>query len=95
MGLVYQLVVCHMIGDYVLQNDFLAKTKGENWWHLIVHCILYTAPFTLVFGFDWWILYIFATHVVIDALKARYKKIDYVIDQIFHFSVLLAYAMWR
>lgn len=24
----YTIVMCHCIGDYVLQNDFLAKTKG-------------------------------------------------------------------
>lgn len=25
------LVFCHLVGDYVLQNDFIAKTKGSNW----------------------------------------------------------------
>ena len=25
----YLVIICHFIGDYVLQNDFLAKTKGE------------------------------------------------------------------
>ena len=25
-----ELVFCHLIGDYVLQCDFIAKTKGEN-----------------------------------------------------------------
>ena len=28
------LVFCHLVGDYVLQNDFIAKTKGSNWYHL-------------------------------------------------------------
>lgn len=93
MELIYQLVACHAIGDYVLQNDFLARTKGENWWHLIIHCILYTIPFSLVFGFDGWIFYLFATHMIIDALKARYNKVDYVMDQIYHFCVLVTYAV--
>ena len=33
------LVFCHLIGDYVMQSDFLANTKGKNWYHLIVHCM--------------------------------------------------------
>ena len=28
------LVFCHLVGDYVLQNDFIAKNKGSNWYHL-------------------------------------------------------------
>ena len=53
MELLYKLIVCHFLGDYVLQVDFLAKTKGSNWWHLIAHCFLYTLPFYVAFGFDW------------------------------------------
>ena len=34
------VVLCHLIGDYVLQCDFIAQTKGKNWYHLFVHCAL-------------------------------------------------------
>ena len=44
------IVLCHLIGDYVLQCDFIAQTKGENWYHLFVHCALYCVPFLIVFG---------------------------------------------
>jgi hypothetical protein len=27
----YIAIALHMLGDYVLQTDFIAKTKGENW----------------------------------------------------------------
>lgn len=91
--IIYKMVACHAIGDYVLQNDFLAKTKGNNWWHLIIHCILYSVPFTVCFGLDWLILYLIGTHIVIDATKARYSKINYVMDQVFHFIILAAYAV--
>ncbi len=30
------IVLCHLIGDYVLQCDFIAQTKGKNWYHLFV-----------------------------------------------------------
>ena len=47
------LVFCHLIGDYVLQIDFIAKTKGINFYHLLVHCLLYIVPFYIVFGMGW------------------------------------------
>ena len=88
---VYMLLALHMLGDYVLQNDFLAKTKGENWWHLLAHCTTYTLPFALVYGIDWRIAFLLATHFLIDALKARYGKIDYLQDQALHMLVLSVY----
>ena len=90
---VYWILACHFMGDYVLQIDFLAKTKGENWWHLIAHCFLYSLPFAVVFGLDWRIALIVLTHVVIDASKARYKVINYVTDQILHLLVALIYIV--
>ena len=68
---IYKLFACHMLGDYALQSNFLAKTKGENWWHMVVHCALYTVPFAIVFGFDWRIFWLLLSHALIDAMKAR------------------------
>lgn len=76
METLFRLVMCHLVGDYVLQIDFIAKTKGENWYHLMVHCLLYCLPFYLVFGFVWQIFVLLAVHIVVDAMKARYKKIN-------------------
>ena len=89
----YMLLALHMLGDYVLQTDFLAKTKGESWWHLLAHCATYTLSFALVYGVDWRIAFLLATHLLIDALKARYGKIDYLQDQILHMLALSAY-LW-
>jgi hypothetical protein len=86
-----KLVFCHLVGDYVLQSDFIVKTKGENWYHLFVHCVLYCLPFYIVFGFTWQLLGIFLTHIIIDASKARYKAIDYTTDQVLHYMVTLIY----
>lgn len=89
--LLLKLVFCHLIGDYVLQCDFIARTKGENWYHLFVHCILYCLPFYAVFGITWQLSIIFITHIIIDALKARYKKISYLQDQILHYVIMMIY----
>lgn len=89
--LIIVLIFCHLVGDYVLQNDFIAKTKGENWYHLIVHCVLYSLPFFVFFGLTWQLSFIFITHMIIDPLKARYNKINYTTDQLLHYIVMLVY----
>ena len=87
----YTLLSCHMFGDYVFQIEFIAKTKGENWWHLLAHCVTYTAPFAIVFGIDWRIAILLVSHVFIDALKARWRVIGYTTDQIAHIAMMLVY----
>lgn len=84
----YKLIVCHFVGDYVLQIDFLAKSKGSNLWHMIVHCFLYTAPFAVVFGVDWRITVVLTAHIIVDNLKARWHKIGYLTDQTLHLATL-------
>ena len=37
------LVAAHCFGDYVFQNDFIAKKKYSSFLILFVHCILYTS----------------------------------------------------
>ena len=93
METLFKLILCHFVGDYVLQIDFIAKTKGANWWHLIAHCFLYSLPFYLAFGFCWQIGVIIGTHIIVDALKARWKKIGYVADQIAHLTMMLVYLI--
>ena len=87
------IVLCHLIGDHVLQLDHIAKTKGSNWYHLFVHCALYCVPFLIVFGFTWQLLVIFVTHLIIDSLKARWNKITYTQDQLLHYLTALVYLI--
>ena len=87
------LVMCHLIGDYVLQNDFIASTKGSNRYHMLVHSILYCVPFAMVFGIEVRLLFMFLSHFVIDTCKGRYNYINYVQDQIFHCIYLSIYLI--
>lgn len=90
---VFVLIICHLIGDYVLQTDFLAKTKGENWYHLVAHCLLYCLPFYFVFGWCWQLGFVLIAHLVIDPLKSRWKKISYATDQVLHYLTLCVYLI--
>jgi hypothetical protein len=85
------LVACHLIGDYVLQSDYIATNKGKNWYELFVHCFLYCIPFYFVFGFCWQLYVVFIAHLIVDPLKARWNKITYAQDQIIHYITTLIY----
>ena len=89
--LIIILIMCHLFGDYVLQSSFIAQTKGDNVYHLFVHCALYTLPFLIVFGFTWHAFIIFTTHMIIDPLKAKYHKLSYLEDQVLHYAICLIY----
>ena len=87
--IIMNVIFCHLVGDYVLQIDFIAKTKGENLYHMFVHCALYCLPFYIVFGYDWRLIPLFITHVIVDLQKAKYKRITYTADQIAHYVIAL------
>ena len=93
MELLFILIMCHLVGDYVLQCDFIAKTKGSNWYHLFVHCMLYALPFYIMFGFNLNLLIVLVVHFIVDAGKARYNKITYIMDQVLHYAVLILYLI--
>lgn len=86
-----KLIMCHVFGDYFLQDKFIATTKGENWYHLFVHAVLYCIPLYILFGLDIKLIVIFVSHFFIDMLKARYKIIPYFLDQILHYLFLIIY----
>jgi hypothetical protein len=38
-------LLAHLIGDYILQNDWMAKNKKTNTWACIAHVLTYMIPF--------------------------------------------------
>lgn len=91
--MIIDLQFCHLVGDYVLQSDFLATTKGHNLWHMFVHATLYTLPFYIVYGFCWQMMVVWICHIFIDIAKAKYGWINYVTDQILHIALLIIYCI--
>ena len=70
----YYLLLLHLLGDYVLQSDWMAQEKTKAWWPAFLHALTYTIPFTLLFGFQWEpLVLIGGTHFAIDHWRlARY-----------------------
>ena len=62
-------LIAHLIGDYVLQNHWMAANKTARTWPAVVHVLLYGLPF-LVIGASWpaWAV-IVGTHFVIDRFR--------------------------
>lgn len=68
----FELLLGHLAGDYLLQNEWMAQNKSKNtltgWLSALVHCIIYTLAICL-FMQDFsllWIGVVFLTHFPID-----------------------------
>jgi len=83
-----KIVFCHLVGDYVLQSDYIAKGKVHDFYLLLVHCVLYCLPFYLVYGFNIQLVVLFIMHIIIDLLKCI-GKIDIVKDQVLHYVLAI------
>ncbi len=70
------VILGHLVGDYIVQNDWMAKNKKNEWNPLTIHCLLYTLsvtifcipqlhpkPYLTVFAF---IMGVFLSHIIID-----------------------------
>jgi membrane-bound metal-dependent hydrolase YbcI (DUF457 family) len=66
-------IVCHLIGDYVVQSDRMAVDKTSKSLWAALHAVTYTAPFLLITRSLPALLFIAGTHFVIDRWRlARY-----------------------
>lgn len=52
-------IYAHLIGDYLLQNDWMAKGKRIDSWICTVHVVIYMLPFIFT-GLIWWKLFLIA-----------------------------------
>lgn len=86
-----KIILCHAVGDYLFQTDYMAAMKGKDWYVLFIHCVCYCVPFAFTFGIDWRLAWMFAVHIVTDALKARYCKISLLTDQFIHYAVAMLF----
>jgi len=67
-------LVCHGIGDFLLQSEWMAREKTKSWFPAFAHVLAYSIPFVLVLKPSpaAWLL-IVATHLLIDRFGlARY-----------------------
>lgn len=73
------ILLAHLVGDYILQNNSMAQRKTSSWGWAFVHGVWYTFAYLVLNmiliangypGFHWWALVIIGgTHIVIDRLR--------------------------
>jgi hypothetical protein len=99
------LVVAHVIGDFLLQNERMARAKERRWSALLLHGLLVfgahvalLAPF-LDGGLAAGLLVLAAVHVATDAVRSRAlgtwgaSLAAFFTDQVLH--VAAAVVLWR
>lgn len=59
-------IVAHVVGDFILQSDWMAREKFRSSLACLVHVITYTLPFLLITQVPETLLVIAGTHFLID-----------------------------
>jgi hypothetical protein len=68
-------IICHMVGDYLLQSDWMATGKTNRWRPAAAHACVYSAGFLLFQPSVIAFIVIIGTHFLID----RYRLARYVV----------------
>ena len=67
------MLVCHLVGDYLLQSDWMATNKTKSSWPCLAHAFTYAIPFLFLTQSPWALAIIISTHFIIDRWRlARY-----------------------
>lgn len=69
------ILLAHLVGDYLIQSDWMANEKTKRWCPAWVHAITYGLPYLFVTQSPVAIAVIVITHAVID----RYRLARYVV----------------
>ncbi|NBK23538.1 MAG: DUF3307 domain-containing protein, partial [Spirochaetia bacterium] len=96
------LLCCHLVGDYYLQVDSLAKRKQEQLRGVLMHSFLYVIAFLplvallhLSLGKGVFVVFSLGfSHFLVDAFSRRYCSFtSLMIDQVLHMGALMAIAV--
>lgn len=65
------LLIGHLLGDYLLQNRWMAEKKSKEWIPLLVHTTVYTLVVFIMSllggGLSWrGVALVFITHLILD-----------------------------
>jgi len=80
--ILFRMLLGHFIGDYFLQNNWMALNKKKNLLPLFTHCVLYTLAVCLFTpevssNVAWWVV-VFCSHIIIDGTNI----VDYYLQSV-------------
>lgn len=59
-------LICHLVGDYLLQSDWMANNKTRSSWACAVHAVTYSLPFLFITRSPVTLAIIAGSHFIID-----------------------------
>lgn len=68
-------LIAHLVGDYIIQTDWMANMKTSQWLPAVLHGITYAIPFAIFVHSLPALLIIAGTHIIID----RYRLAKYLV----------------
>ena len=63
------IILAHLVGDYIIQSDWMANEKTKRWWPAIAHGLTYTIPYVFVTQSLIALAVIGGTHIIIDRYR--------------------------
>lgn len=67
-NLLFWGLIFHFIGDYLLQNDWMAKNKTKSYLVAFVHALIYSLLFLFIVDIYSWLI-ILISHFIIDRFR--------------------------
>ena len=58
----------HVIGDYLMQNDWMAQNKTKAFLPAFIHATIYSLPFLFITDIEFWPI-VYVTHYLIDRYR--------------------------
>jgi hypothetical protein len=104
--MVQAMFLAHLLGDYVLQTDGLARRKSRSIWGLLIHGMVVTFSFwicSLPFMPNWWpyALGLGAVHTLIDTVRVKIGRVGptttlilFLTDQAAHALTIAVSLVW-
>lgn len=76
----FGLLLGHLIGDYVVQNDYMATNKTKSSWVCLSHCLMYSAAvwWCACWWMPWWGIWVVClAHFPVDRWRlARWWMVN-------------------
>lgn len=88
-------IIGHLVGDYILQNDWMALNKKKSSLHCAVHCALWTLSVCAFAGWWYWqvAVILFATHYAQDRTNIIAWWMDTVGQKSFRTGICAPWSM--
>ena len=72
LAIILKIIICHWIGDGLLQTEKMATQKSKSTYWLSTHVGTYMLPFLVAFYYIWpWVFLMGALHWIQDYVTSR------------------------